>query len=577
MWPLFTLLFVILFSTQPVQAVEEFNFKNQLDYAVSTDLSAHVTHTVQITNNFSNIYPKEYQFQVSTNSLQNISAHSGNYVLDVATAVSGNTTTVNIPLENPGLGKDKSTELVVTYTLPSFLTKNGSIYELKTPSFNSDSLNAQTSINLSLPLTIGQIISSSPPPTTTSHDTSTTHVSYELRGQKIAPISISLGEAQYYSFKLKYELTENKNTITIPPETATQHIIITNISMLPESVQKDPDGNLLFSYPKSGITDVTLSGYARVGDNKSFSATIPASYLTLPTSLWQSDSSDIQAIAATVSTPKDIYNYVVKTLSYDYSKLNKPLRLGAEETLARPQNALCTEFVDLTIALLRAKGIPAREHEGYAQSTNSTAKPTNPNSDVLHAWVEYYDTHTKTWRQIDPTWGNTTLGLDYFSSIDQNRITFVIHGSSPTSPEPAGAFRTSTSEKQVDVTPLETNPPKELTAKPSIKINNNFPPEVTINNPNGQTLKNITLNNVSMPDILPFETKTVTLPHLAKKLFTPGGFVIPLTLVYSDQSTTYQLVSTPIFVFQMGLVILVLFVLAFFVVKLSRESHEKNR
>ncbi len=58
--------------------------------------------------------------------------------------------------------------------------------------------------------------------------------------------------------------------------------------------------------------------------------------------------------------------------------------------------------------------------------------------DVLHAWPEYYDESKKTWIMIDPTWGNTTHGMDYFSSLDFEHITFVIKGLSSTYPVPAG-------------------------------------------------------------------------------------------------------------------------------------------
>ena len=40
------------------------------------------------------------------------------------------------------------------------------------------------------------------------------------------------------------------------------------------------------------------------------------------------DSPTIQTIAATQKTPKQIYDYVVNTLSYNYDKINRAQRMG---------------------------------------------------------------------------------------------------------------------------------------------------------------------------------------------------------------------------------------------------------
>ncbi len=47
----------------------------------------------------------------------------------------------------------------------------------------------------------------------------------------------------------------------------------------------------------------------------------------------------------------------------------------------------------------------------------------------------------KGWVQIDPTWENTTKGVDYFNSFDLNHIAFVLKGRSSLTPYPAGAYK----------------------------------------------------------------------------------------------------------------------------------------
>ncbi len=49
-------------------------------------------------------------------------------------------------------------------------------------------------------------------------------------------------------------------------------------------------------------------------------------------------------------------------------------------------------------------------------------------ADVLHAWPEYYDQQQNVWVAIDPTWADTTGGIDYFSKLDLRHLTFAIQG-----------------------------------------------------------------------------------------------------------------------------------------------------
>jgi hypothetical protein len=111
------------------------------------------------------------------------------------------------------------------------------------------------------------------------------------------------------------------------------------------------------------------------------------------------------------------------------------------------------EFTDLFIAIARAAGIPARESVGYAYTTNSRLRPLSLVADVLHAWPEYYDSEQKLWVPVDPTWANTTGGVNYFDKLDFNHIVFAHYGKSSDYPYPAGFYRKSgKTTKDVTVT-----------------------------------------------------------------------------------------------------------------------------
>ena len=244
-----------------------------------------------------------------------------------------------------------------------------------------------------------------------------------------------------------------RQEIALPPDTAFQRVAIDTINPKPEEMVKDTDGNWLAHYEVSpgqklsieAVISVTMRLPSLDGEIASSSGTNTGNdgkeYLK-PLPYWESDDPIIKSLAAIYTTPKTIYEYVVSTLHYDYERVKTiPKRKGALEALKTPKGALCMEFTDLYIAIARAAGIPAREVVGYAHTTNATLRPLSLVTDVLHAWPEYYDRDRGIWIPIDPTWGSTTGGVDYFSQLDFSHIAFAIHGISSSRPLPAGFYR----------------------------------------------------------------------------------------------------------------------------------------
>jgi transglutaminase-like putative cysteine protease len=78
---------------------------------------------------------------------------------------------------------------------------------------------------------------------------------------------------------------------------------------------------------------------------------------------------------------------------------------------------------------------------GYGYTTNPTLRPLSLVVDVLHAWPEYFDSDKKLWVPVDPTWGRTTRGTNYFDQPDFNHIVFAIHSTSNEEPLPPGFYR----------------------------------------------------------------------------------------------------------------------------------------
>lgn len=169
---------------------------------------------------------------------------------------------------------------------------------------------------------------------------------------------------------------------------------------------KDNDGNWLAEFLIPAGQSILVKASLDIGISltpiASFSQpaiNMDANLMELP--FWQTSDDKIQQYAKMYKTPRDIYNFVSRTLTYDYSRINKDTkRIGAKEILAAPTTALCMEFTDLFISIARAAGIPARRIVGYAYTNNTKLRPLSLVTDVLHAWPEYYDTEKSSGSQL---------------------------------------------------------------------------------------------------------------------------------------------------------------------------------
>ena len=194
----------------------------------------------------------------------------------------------------------------------------------------------------------------------------------------------------------------------------------------------------------------------------------------------------------------EIYDIVVSNLFFDdkASDNNINASLGAVAALANPENVLTSEFVDLFIALARAKCIPARQIIGFAigDGTNSTPKVVNGElgSKRLHSWAEYFNQEKNKWVQVDPVWGSIREA-DYLNQADPNRIALFVRNSSSDSPKIPEIFAVGRDEKQAKfgVTKSDFN----FTTEPKIDLDisetiSGFPTvgKVIIKNDTGKSL-----------------------------------------------------------------------------------------
>jgi len=503
-----------------------------------------VTLSMVLTNKSENYYSPKYKLSLGFKDIQKVKASDpdGIIVPDVVKTDDGYDIELNFNKKVIGLGNKLNFNL--SFETDDVLQKNGEILELTIPGV-ADSITFSTfSVQVRVPVSFGNpsYIRSQYGKVVDRKTGSLYSFTKNELGQ--GGISMAFGNKQAYSFNLTYHL-KNKNLfpvrteIALPPSTNYQDVFIKDINPKPVNVHIDKDGNWLATYnlmPSQKI-DVKVSGSANINlfPKKEYLTKEQINEYTKEKPNWQRND-EIKKLAEELKTAPRIYDYVVNKLEYDYTRaiLSKP-RLGAQGALSSPSSAVCLEFTDLFIAIARAAGIPSREVDGFAFTQNSKLRPLSLVKDVLHAWPEYYDKDKSSWIMIDPTWGNTTNGMDYFNLLDFNHFAFAVKGYESDYPIPAGGYKIDGKDyKDVDAKPqrLEGETPQKFEL--SLDLPENLPSGLPISG-------NIIIKNVGNSVL---EEQKVQLTSYA--LSTPNNYyTIAKTPPFGYTKTPFNFDKTP--------------------------------
>lgn len=464
----------------PVQAAGEFQADYDVSYSVAPTGSTIVSQRVTLTNKETSLYPRQYAVVIGTEKISDVIARDDAGVITPEIKQEDGKTKILLTFNQKVVGLGRQLTFTLRFQNQDIATHNGNIWEINIPSVAPDPDLGSYSVTLDVPPSFGPNAYLSPLPENGRRWTK----EQMLRGG----VSAAFGTKQTFLVNASYFLENTKvnpvtTEIALPPDTAFQKVAILSLVPRPTTVTRDSDGNWLAHYALLPATRINVLAKLLVEirlsekpDQKD-TLTDPNTY-TQPLTYWETSDPKIKELAVKYNTPRSIYNYVVNALKYDKERVRQsPVRKGALQALAAPDKSVCMEFTDLFIAIARAAGIPAREAVGFAYTTDPDLRPLSLVNDVLHSWPEYYDGQRQLWIPVDPTWGNTTGGVNYFDKLDFNHIVFAIHGLSSTYPYPAGFYREN-GKNSKDVNVQFTDQKIEPTL-PKLTVDFDFPKTIT--------------------------------------------------------------------------------------------------
>lgn len=555
------------------------SFSVSLDttYDISSTGEVKVSHRFQITNLNPTLFIKQYGLKLSSSKINNVVIRDNTgEEIDKEVVQNNNQTNIGITFPDQVVGQNKARDFTITYQNPDIANISGQVLEVSIPQQASDDEFDRQSVQIISPLAFGL-------PTRANPDNFQTRLNSDgrsiltrfddLRGKSA---SLIFGDTQLYEFNIRYSLDNPTNTakitqIALPPDTLWQRVNYKVLEPIPDAMKTDGDGNWIATYRlgpnTSTIVNVNLLVKVSLTPDPSVPMLKPSSDWLNSQSYWPTNSGNITKLAGEFANLKEAYDYVVKNLQYDFANINGEVeRLGAEQALKNPDRALCQEFTDLFITFARAKGVPARRLTGYANTQNELLRPLSFVEDVLHAWPEYYDQEQQTWVNVDPTWENTSGGVDYFNQFDLNHVVFAINGLSSELPYPAGSYKLSNQERSKDIDVKFANQFLSVAPDFEFKVESQqvlgwpwpgsgkllifnrtgqafYHQELSVLPQNGQVKLSIG-PELQLDSILPFEKKEVKISAYADGFFWPRREIINLN--YHDQTATVAVIVVPI-------------------------------
>lgn len=584
------LLFIFLsfFFVPKVFAADEFATTYDVVYDVNNSGVTTITEKINLRNLTSQSYANQFKLIISATEIFDIKASDGGGAMQVQSEKKGTSTIITVKFNQQVAGLNKIMSWTLQFKSKDFAEKTGKVWQVRAPKVSSSNNLEGYNLTLAVPAEFGDPTIISPTPKSQTISGNKVFLTFDKNDLIQSGVSASFGNQQVFDFDLTYHLSNNKlvpilTNIALPPDTAYQDVIYNRIVPSPLNVTVDEDGNYLAWYRlKHGEKlDIKVVGSSKLYSsskvkNPKLSLDLRNKY-TQADKYWEKDHPQVTARLAEILGPnptqdstekaKLIYHFVVNTLKYDSSRLQGNIdRLGALGALNNPNKPVCMEFTDLFIALSRAAGIPTRELDGFAYTSNTTLRPLSLTKDILHSWPEYWD-GKKGWVMVDPTWENTTGGVDYFNKLDLNHFVFVTKGASSSAPVPAGSYKFSNQDSHDVKVNLSENDFLGI-SKVDVKIENaepiyaGFPGKVKVKVSNvgnashrsedflisADKLTILKGDSQTLGIIPPFGTATFNLDVRTKTLFDSFSDTI-VVLIGSDRYTKDVKVA-PFLVFQ---------------------------
>lgn len=452
--------FISLISPHRGNAANEFNYSVSSVYRVNSNGNTRVEDSYTITNTTSNQYLEQVQLATAIDDAKNIAVEYTDGTSIPFTTQQKTTnqqgyiytyTEITVQFSRPNVGRNNRWSFILSYSTDKLVETKGSAHTVNIPAVPQEN-DSQYTTTLYVPEDFGTLHTRSAMPTSLGTARGEAVYKYENKTQLAKSAALVFGDSTIYNVNFNFPLNNTSSfnstyTITLPPSTSGQKVVIESLNPEPKSTRLDVDGNILADYEVPANTNITVTTkISAIVSYIDYNLAASGTKADLPKDLvnqytgaqqyWPVSNASIATKAQELTRDKKtvaeqvraINDYVISHLTYNNEKIKYNIRQGGIKALQNPENVVCLEYSDLTISLLRAAGIPARMPVGYGYS--GSLKQSNSVTDSLHSWVQVYVPNIG-WMNLDPTWGEK---FNNFGSSDLDHFAFAIWGVSDNGP-----------------------------------------------------------------------------------------------------------------------------------------------
>lgn len=442
-------------------AAANFNYDTKVNYRVEPDNTTRVTENYTVTNNTPRLYLTELKLTTPNPNLSALTVNYSDGGTIPATTIKRSASKgdikydyqeINITFPRQLYGSGRTWSFTVAYTATGLADSKGSAHTVYVPAIDAGESGDGYQVIVDVPASFGTPHFAGAKSATSSTAGGRQLYSFDKADLVQSALALAFGDSTVYKLNFNFPLANDTplpriETITLPPDLNNQKSYINKLDPAPSAIRLDEDGNVLADYrlmPHQHLTVTTdVAGevhyleydLSQSGKQTDIPADLIAKY-TKSSRYWQTDGAVGDAAkkltdnnAPVINNVKAMYQFVIDKLSYNPDKIKFNIRQGSTAALSNPNNAVCLEYADLLIAMLRSQKIPARMAVGYGYS--GSLKNSSGVSDSLHAWVEAYVPGVG-WMTLDPTWGEK---FDEFGKSDLDHFAFAVWGEHDQTPD----------------------------------------------------------------------------------------------------------------------------------------------
>lgn len=513
-----------------------------------------VQHAYHITNRTPTQYIKQFALHLPFPNVREIKVtNSAQKPLAFDLQPESNAMGIRVTFDQPVIGAEKVTNFFVSYPLTESLVNTGNTKHFRWPAQQNTTSQKHT-LKVVAPTAWGEPHLLTPNTNKTASSSATIVNTSDVS----QPTSILFGDQQAYSFQLRYTLSNQSTStsetqVTLPPDTATQTITLTDLDPQPTNITTDRDGNWIATYTLEGERQQTIliNGQAVEHTTPQRADATPQSAHTHSQLWWEAAPNLTRQLVEQLTTPKAIYDW---TSSLPFEPKELAPRTETWSRLIEQKTVSGDHVADAYLTVMRAKNLPSRRIIG--------ATWASPNTTSWHTWVDEYDADAQRWQARDPAMAHASGGLDYWSHVGLDHVVLTIQGISSTLPfaprEHPFGLTTPAAIAIQPTEPLVTEeqpPTLELRRAPNYwwPLANAY--ELVVTNPNGHALHALPLSitsenggHVSLPQssvtVLPFQKAVV--PFWVRGQLPSQRLRLTLTLanVSSTQDVEFTLWTT---------------------------------